>query len=60
MRKTTVLLLLLSPVAFGQEKKIKTGLFPEDWKYTLAPGVTWREVTFYSGGTAVTPKSFLP
>jgi hypothetical protein len=46
--------------ATGQEKKIKVGLTQEDWKYTLAEGVTTREVTFYSDGTACYARLFLP
>ena len=55
-----VLLSLVASVATGQEKKIKVGLTQEDWKYTLADGVTTREVTFYSDGTACYAKFFLP
>jgi dipeptidyl aminopeptidase/acylaminoacyl peptidase len=43
-----------------QEKKIKTGLTQEDWKYTLATGVTSREVTYYSDGVACYAKIFFP
>jgi hypothetical protein len=55
-----VLLLLMTGVASGQEKKIKVGLTQEDWKYTLAEGVTTREVTFYSDGTPCYAKVFFP
>jgi dienelactone hydrolase len=41
-------------------KKIKTGLWPEDWKYTLAPGVTTKEITYYSDGIACFGKIFYP
>ena len=41
-------------------KKIKTGLWPEDWKYTLAPGVTTKEITYYSDGVACYGKIFFP
>ncbi len=50
--------LVISPVA--QEKKLKTGLWPADWVYTLAEGVTTREVTFYSDGIACYGKIFFP
>jgi hypothetical protein len=38
--KTLALLLPLTLLTFAQEKKLKTGLYPEDWKYTFAQGVT--------------------
>src|SRR5207302_4650848 len=44
----------------GEDKKPKTGLFPEDWAYKLAPGVTQKEVTYYSDGTACYAKIFFP
>jgi len=59
MKKTTLLLLLAS-TAFAQDKKIKTGLWPEDWKYTLGPGVTSKEVTYYSDGVACFARIFFP
>ena len=56
--------LLLVSMAIGgiivAEDKIKPGLTQEDWKYTLAPGVTTREVTYYSDGTACYAKVFFP
>ena len=55
-----VLLSIMTAVAGGQEKKVKVGLTQEDWKYTLADGVTTREVTFYSDGTACYAKFFFP
>jgi dienelactone hydrolase len=60
MRTLAALLCAAVVAASGQEKKPKTGLFPEDWKYTLAPGVTEREVTYYSDGTACYAKIFFP
>lgn len=42
------------------EKKLKTGLWPADWTYTLAEGVTTREVTFYSDGVGCYGKLFFP
>ena len=42
------------------EKKIKSGLTEEDWKYTLPDGITTREVTFYSDGVACWAKLFFP
>jgi dienelactone hydrolase len=44
----------------AQDKKIKSGLTQEDWKYTLAEGVTTREVTYYSDGVACYAKLFFP
>ena len=65
LRMTAILiqaaLLALAPTgAAGQEKKVKVGLTQEDWKYTLAEGVTTREVNFYSDGTACYAKFFFP
>ncbi len=54
------MLLSLAAIAAGQEKKVKVGLTQEDWKYTLAEGVTTREVTFYSDGTPCYAKFFFP
>lgn len=52
---------LLAPVANAQEKAaVKTGLSPEDWVYTLADGVTRREVTYYSDDVACYAILFLP
>jgi hypothetical protein len=54
---------LLCCAAFAQTQdkpKIKTGLWPEDWKYTLAAGVTTREVTYYSDGVPCYAKLFFP
>ncbi|MFN0120102.1 MAG: alpha/beta hydrolase [Blastocatellia bacterium] len=42
------------------EKKLKTGLWPADWVYTLAEGVTTREITFYSDGIACYGRIFFP
>lgn len=42
------------------EKKLKTGLWPPDWVYTLAEGVATREVTFYSDGVGCYGKIFFP
>jgi uncharacterized protein len=42
------------------EKKIKTGLTEEDWKYALAEGVTTREITYYSDGIGCYAKLFFP
>jgi dienelactone hydrolase len=42
------------------EKKIKTGLTPEDWKYSLAEGVATREVAYYSDGVGCYAKLFFP
>jgi fermentation-respiration switch protein FrsA (DUF1100 family) len=61
-----VLVLVLVGVASAQtqdkpqEKKLKTGLWPADWTYTLAEGVTTREITFYSDGIGCFGKIFFP
>jgi dienelactone hydrolase len=60
MRTLAMLLCAAAVTAAGQEKKPKTGLFPEDWKYTPAPGVTSKEVTYYSDGTVCYAKIFFP
>ena len=42
--KSLPLLLLAASACLAQDQKIKNGLYEEDWKYTLAPGVkivTW-------------------
>src|SRR5262245_56224372 len=57
---STAVLALFAAAAHGQSTKIKSGLTEEDWKYTLAEGVTTREVTYYSDGTACWAKLFLP
>lgn len=41
-------------------QKVKDGLWPEDWKYTLAPGVVSRDVIYYSDGVACYAKIFYP
>jgi len=43
-----------------QEKKIKVGLTKEDWKYTMAEGVTTRETFFYSDGVRCYARLFYP
>jgi dienelactone hydrolase len=58
--KNIALTLLLSLSTFAQEKKPKTGLYAEDWKYTLAPGVTSKETVYYSDGIACYAKMFYP
>lgn len=59
--KPITLLLLFGLVALAaDEKKPKTGLFPEDWKYTLGPGVTAKEITYCSDGVACYAKLFFP
>src|SRR5258708_27650133 len=40
--------------------KREGGTQPQDWPYTLPEGVTTRQVTFYSDGTACYAKLFLP
>lgn len=59
---TTVVLLLccLMPSAVAQEKKIKSGLTPEDWSYKIADGVTAKEVTYYSDGVGCYARIFYP
>ncbi len=62
--KKSAAVLLLTVSAFAQsnpeQKKPKTGLWPEDWKYTLADGVAAKEVTYYSDGTACFARIFFP
>jgi len=58
--RAAALALVLLLFASAQDKKIKTGLWPDDWKYTLAPGVTSKEVTYYSDGVACYGKLFFP
>ncbi len=54
----------LSFLSFAQdkpaEKPRKTGLWPADWVYQLAEGVTTREITFYSDGIGCYGKIFFP
>ena len=51
---------LMAVVTAVAQEKVKNSLTEEDWQYTLAPGVTTREVTFYSDATACWAKLFLP
>src|SRR5712691_3033993 len=66
MKKSTITVLIASLFvcaavsSAAQEKKIKTGLTPEDWAYKLAEGVTSKEVTYYSDGVACYAKLFFP
>lgn len=46
--------------AHAQERPIKNRLDPEDYDYTLAEGVTTKEITFYSEGVACWAKIFFP
>jgi dienelactone hydrolase len=57
---TAALLLILGQGAFAQGKKIKSRLEPADFAYTLADGVTTREVTYYSDDVACYAKLFFP
>jgi hypothetical protein len=57
---TMILLCSLALVAMAQEKKIKSGLTPEDWAYKIADGVTAREVTYFSDGVGCYAKIFYP
>jgi dienelactone hydrolase len=58
--KRLAIVVAIGVMAFGQEKKPKTGLWPEDWKYTPGEGVTSRDVTYYSDGVACYGKVFFP
>src|SRR4030095_553018 len=65
MKKSTIAILLTTLLisatsSLAQEKKIKTGLTKEDWAYKLAPGVTSKEVTYYSDGVGCYAKIFYP
>ncbi len=53
-------LALLTPAFAQAEKPRKTGLWPADWVYQLAEGVTTREITFYSDGIGCYGKIFFP
>lgn len=53
-------LLVLGGNALAADAPIKRGLTPQDWAYTLADGVTTREVTYYSDGVACYAKLFFP
>lgn len=59
LRALAASLLLLGFAAAAQDK-IKADLQPEDFAYTLADGVTTREVTYYSDDVACFAKLFLP
>jgi uncharacterized protein len=56
----TLLAFLLVASPFAQEKKIKTGLTSDDWRYKLADGVVTKEVTYYSDGVGCYAKLFFP
>ena len=56
----SALLACLAMVSTAQEKKIKSGLTPEDWAYKMADGVTAKEVTYYSDGVGCYAKIFYP
>jgi len=58
--KRLILILILAAVALAQNKKPKTGLTQDDWKYKLGNGVTSKEVTYYSDGVACYAKIFFP
>jgi cephalosporin-C deacetylase-like acetyl esterase len=51
---------VLAPGLLSQTQKLKTGLWPEDWAYKLAPGVTSKSIVYYSDGTACYGKIFYP
>lgn len=60
---TLLFALSLATIAIAQEtpqKKVKTGLTPEDWAYKIAEGVTAKEVTYYSDGIGCYAKIFYP
>jgi hypothetical protein len=54
------LLACLAMISGAQEKKIKSGLTPDDWAYKMADGVTAKEVTYYSDGVGCYAKIFYP
>jgi len=54
------LVFCISVASSAQQKKIKTGLTPEDWAYKLADGITSKEVTYFSDGVACWAKIFYP
>jgi uncharacterized protein len=57
---TMILLCSLALVVTAQEKKIKSGLTPEDWAYKIADGVTAKEVTYFSDGIGCYARIFYP
>lgn len=54
------LLFAFSASTHAQEGNVKPNLQPEDFAYTLADGVTTRDVTYYSDDVACFAKIFLP
>jgi len=54
------LLACLAQVSAAQEKKVKSGLTPEDWAYKIAEGVMAKEVTYFSDGVGCYVKIFYP
>jgi uncharacterized protein len=64
--RQTLTLTLLSALAStllpgtGSAQELKRGLTPEDWAYEMAPGVTSRDVTYYSDGAGAFAKVFFP
>jgi hypothetical protein len=52
--------LLLVQTSSAQEDAVKSGLTEADWAYEMAPGVTRREVTYYSDDVACFAIIFYP
>lgn len=60
LRHRWFVLAALATAAAAQQRKVKSGLTPEDWKYEIAEGVTSREAAYMSDGTACYAKLFFP
>jgi hypothetical protein len=50
----------LQKQATDPSMKRERGTQPEDWVFELAPGVTSRQITFYSDGTPCYGRIFFP
>lgn len=56
----SLVLLIVATACVLRAQKVKDGLLPEDWAYTPEPGITSKEVTYYSDGVACYAKIYLP
>jgi catechol 2,3-dioxygenase-like lactoylglutathione lyase family enzyme/dienelactone hydrolase len=50
---------LFAATLYAQQQR-KDGLWPEDWAYNIAPGVTAKDTVYYSDGIACYAKVFYP
>ena len=62
LRALSIALMTLTALqsAHAQDRPIKNRLDPEDYDYTLAEGVTTKDITFYSEGVACWARIFFP